>query len=187
MIIVFDSYDTAGKTTLAKAYANKYGVKLYRDAVSQKPEFKSPNENRIWAQSGYTHLARLIASGIDMNFVMDRWIFTEHCYAPVLRGYDIKYYTEIENMIAATGKIVWVFPFVEDMAVLKERYKKHGEKFMTFKDLLKVKDNYEALFTNTKYPSISIDTSSGLDVVEPAINLIHKFVTHIGRQCWRIL
>jgi thymidylate kinase len=183
MLLVFDSYDCAGKTTLAKAYAKKFKIPLYLEGASQRPEFKSYEEHKLWSNSAYNHLARLLTSGAKFDMVMDRWIFTEYCYSPILRGYDIKdYYRKIENLIAHTGKVVWIFPFVSKLDVLKRRYVDKKESFLTFKNLLKVKDNFEALFSSTKYPGMAIDTSDSKgrrsDVLS-TIDMIKSYTNNI--------
>lgn len=160
MIYIFDSYDCSGKTTLAKAYSKKYNIPLYLDGKSQRPEFKSHSEHRLWAQSSYQYLTRLVVSGVEIDMIVDRLMMTEYCYAPVLRGYDIRhYYKKIEDALASTGKVVWIFPYVGNLDVLKTRYVGKGEDYLTFKNLLKVKDNFENLFSSTKYPGMAIDTS----------------------------
>ena len=180
-VIVLDSYDCAGKTTIARRLSKLYNIPIYLDGATQRPEFRSSHEHKLWAQSAYNHLARILCSNVEVNMIIDRWIFTEYCYAPVLRGYDIRdYYSKIENQLAETGKLIWVYPFVSDIDELKRRYVKKRENFLTFKNLLKVKDRYEELYSTTKFPGLAVNTSdkdrSVTDIANSICKFIHKFV-----------
>ena len=163
-IIVFDSYDATGKTNYAEALSKRLNIPLPSKFTAQLPEFDNIKDHRFWSKAQYYMLARVLSSESQIGLIMDRWIMTEYCYSPVLRGYNISdYYWDIEKELEGSDNLLWVFPSIDSGDFVKEiteRFVKNNETYVTVDQTLRIKENYEKLWLRSSLPRIRIDTTS---------------------------
>ena len=114
MLLIFDSYDCVGKTTIANIFQNRFALPIFKRSAVKCIEQVDVKDHRLWAKAQYTMLARLVEQGQTFNLIFDRWMMSEYCYSPVVRGYDIKdYYFEVENLMKNHREgLLWVYPTV---------------------------------------------------------------------------
>lgn len=152
-MIVFDSPDCTRKTTYANILSDKLSINIPYFFTNQKPQ---SNNHKIIAESQYSFLIDML-NNFDLKLILDRWIMTEACYSPVLRGYAITYFKKIEDKILNSNiDFLWVYLTCTDEFLEKE-YIRKKEDFLSFCNLLLVKEKYESLFKETRLNKIMIN------------------------------
>lgn len=181
MLLIFDGYDCTGKTTLANYFSNKFALKIFKRSAVKCIEQEKVEDHRLWAKAQYIMLGRLVEQGQVPNIIFDRWMMSEYCYSPVVRGYDIKdYYFEVENLIKDSKDVLWVYLTVGEEEnsekILRKRYDDKKEDFLSFEDLLKVKKNFDELFKVSKIPKLKILTNvvPTQDLINEQLSLVWK-------------
>lgn len=162
-VIIFDSYDATGKTNYAEALSAMTGYQIPKEFTSQLPEFKNNLDHKFWSQAQYTFLSRIISAKVKVDMIMDRWVFTEYCYSPVLRDYSIEdYYWALDAALAKSDNLLWIYTDIQDLNfkdILRDRFIKNGESYVTINQTMEIKKNYDYLFNKSSVPRLRIDTS----------------------------
>lgn len=168
IILVFDSYDCTGKTTLVNHVVER-GFTVFSDATvrpNPNPEF-----HRTWALGRLQMLLscyELFGSG---DIALDRYAMTEYAYSPVKRGYSFEdaYFRLEDKMLASKAMWFWVMPHINDELELRRRYIASGEDFVTIDELLQIRLNYLELFTRSSLQRILVN---GMDDPDRNLDLI---------------
>ena len=170
LFIVFEGVDGTGKSTLAKAIADKYGVEVTHNDKSLTYEEGKKNS--------YDYIEKLK----EMPFgVIDRLVHTgEAVYAPIYRGYTgIDYFNDLEEKMLEEFDILMVYVHAEN-DVIEERLKSRGEDYISLKDIDRLKGNYDYYLRQTEIPFITFD--SGKDSLENNINKLSVLIpAAVGR------
>jgi len=165
-LIIFDSYDCAGKTTLLNEFIKKTKYPISESFLNQRPKFKNPDENYLWSKAWHYGILGILKS-CDINLVVDRFIMSEYCYSIVLRGYKIDYFDDyIKELKKCKTRVTWVYPTLNNSNWLKElkrRYTDKKEDYISFNKLLSVKKMYDSLFRSFSLTKIKINTMESID------------------------
>lgn len=182
MLLIFDSYDCAGKTPIATEISKRCKIPFPKQFQNQVPNKKLTNkEYYLWSMSWHFAILSVLKSGNELNLIVDRFIQSEYCYAPILRQYSINDYYWRYDSDLMNLPVLWIYPTIEDpnwKEILKKRYDEKKESYITFDQLLTIKQSYDELFENSKVKKLKIDSSNMTDLKKIINDLLLKLDTY---------
>lgn len=149
-IIVFEGLDGTGKTSLAKAFAKKFGAEYVHNDKSYNYD-----EGKL---NSYKYIEKLKES--NDSLVVDRLVHTgEAIYAPVYRGYTgIDYFSDLEKKMKKEFEIIIVYVTAQE-DIVKERLSSRGEDYIKQEDMRMLNILYENYLALSKFKVIRYDNS----------------------------
>jgi len=173
-LIIFDSYDCAGKTTLINEFIKKTKHPISETFSNQRPKFKNPDENYLWSKAWHYSILGILKL-CDIDLVVDRFIMSEYCYSRVLRGYETDYFNDyIKELKKCKTEVIWVYPTLNNKDWFNELHKRYiikKEDYLSFDKLLMIKNEYDYLFRNIKLSKIKVNT---MEPIDKCIDLLVK-------------
>lgn len=163
MILIFESPDKSGKTTLARMiadYLNISYLKLNNIKVESDVEIKEGIS--ISTHSQLETITQLYEKGVMKDVVLDRFHGSEYAYSYLFgRTYDISYIDVIEERLSKYNDIILI-RCRTSLPKLKSRWQDE-EKMLGINYLEGVNNLYNEFYKRTSLPVIEIDTDGTIE------------------------
>lgn len=163
MLLIFESYDKSGKSTLSKRLSQDLEipyVKLNNINIVENESIKDGIS--ISTHSQLETVTQLFEKGVMKDAVLDRFHASEMVYASLFnREYDLSYLENIEERLAKSND-VYLIRTTCNFPQLKNRWK--NEKLIDHSYISKLITGYHIFYENTKLNVIEIDTSLDEDI-----------------------
>lgn len=162
MILIFESPDKSGKTTLAQMiadYLNIKYLKLNNINVVENVEIK--HGISISTHSQLESITQLHEKGVIKDVVLDRFHGSEYVYSNLFkRDYDISYIANIEERLSKFNDVILI-RCRPSLITLKHRW--HDENIIDYSKILESIKLYDDFYKQTKLSYIEIDTNGSIE------------------------
>jgi len=157
MLIIFDSPDKTGKSTLAKMLADTLGIKYLKlNNINVKENESIEDSISISTHSQIETITQLHEKGLLGDAVLDRFHASEFVYSMLFkRPYNIDYIWDIEKRLNKFNDVLLV-RCRTSVNKLKHRWE---QELLLKKELIyPIKIEYNTFYNKTILPVIEIDT-----------------------------
>jgi dCMP deaminase len=162
MLLIFESPNRSGKTTLARMiadYLNITYLKLNNINIVENVEIKDGIS--ISTHSQLETITQLHEKGVIKDVVLDRFHGSEYVYSNLLhRTYPISYIKSIEERLSKHNDTILI-RCKSNLSVLKHRWKE--ENLIPTEKVQEEMALYTAFYNRTKLPVIEIDTDGSVE------------------------
>lgn len=175
MLIIFESPNKTGKTTLARMLADYLNIKYLKlNNINVVEDTEIKDGISISTHSQLETITQLHEKGVINNVVLDRFHGSEFVYSYLFkRTYDISYLWDVEKRLLQFNNTI----LVRCRTAPPTLNKRWNDEKLVSRD--KVTDEifyYNAFYGKTKLPIIEIDTNGSID--KAFAELISKLNIH---------
>lgn len=169
MIIIFEGVDNTGKTSIAKALANRYYLSYFKNE-SQDVFFRNNSREFAFIEANYlfnlmrqTHLAK-------EPLILDRHMPSEFVYSKVYnRPLDLDRIFHVDKKLSKLNAgIIYCY---------KDSFEDFEDKFVDKTHLNKLKEAYEEYFEKTAMKVLRLNTTN--EDLETQLSEIKKFMKEL--------
>lgn len=159
MLIIFESEDKTGKTTIANMLAEELGINYLKlNNISVVENEKIDNAISISTHSQLETFTQLFEKGLIKDAILDRFHISELVYNELLnRNYDLSYISDIEKRLLKHNNVILI-RCKTYYKKLKSRWNKE-EGLLDVSYLNKITSLYDKYYKETKLNVIEVDTS----------------------------
>lgn len=175
MLIIFESPDKTGKTTLAKLLAEHLNITYLKlNNINVVENTKIKDGISISTHSQIETITQLYEKGVIKDAVLDRFHGSEFVYSNIFkRTYDISYIKNIEERLSKYNDIILI-RCRTILPKLKERWK--HENLIDIGKIGALNVYYNKFYSNTKLKVIEIDTDGSIE--KSFAELMSKLYVH---------
>lgn len=165
MLIIFESYDGSGKTTLAKELSIRLNIpyiKLNNIQITDNVEIR--DNVSISTHSQLETFVQLYEKGVIKDAIIDRFHVSEVVYSKLFKrtGYSKQYLYDLEERLLKFNDVLLVKTHAS-ISTLKKRWLEN-EKLLDISDMKQLVEYYDKFYKfQTKLPFIEIDTDFPLE------------------------
>ena len=164
MLIIFESPDKTGKTTIAKELSKFLKIpyiKLKNISIEDNEGIDNSSVS-VATHSQLETFVQLYEKGVIKDAIIDRFHASEAVYSKLFkRSYDSSYIGELENRLAERNDVILVH-LTTPNRILKKRWKEE-EKLVDESHINGLVAEYKRFYSNTKLDYIEIETGSSID------------------------
>lgn len=175
MLIIFESPDKSGKTTLSRMVADYLNIpylKLNNINVVENTEIKDGIS--ISTHSQLETVTQLYEKGVMKNAVLDRFHGSEIVYSNLFkRAYDVSYIKDIDERLSKYNDVILV-RCRASYTTIKSRF--NDEKIINESKIRALISHYKYFYNSTKLPVIEIDTDGSVE--KSFAELVSKLELH---------
>lgn len=163
MLIIFESEDKTGKTTLAKRLAEQLDIQYLKlNNISVNENESVDDSISISTHSQLETFTQLYERGMIKDAILDRFHISEYAYSHLFhRGYDSSYIRDIDNRLSKYNDVILI-RCKTYYKMLKNRWK--DEKLINIDKIRSIMELYNNFYRTTLLDTIEIDTSQHVDI-----------------------
>lgn len=169
-IIIFEGADQSGKTTIAKALAEKLNYSYFKNP-SQKKQFKIRSNRVVWIAEAAYLIALLEQTDLD-KIVLDRWVGSEFAYSFAFNRstrYDLVF--EFDDKMADLGAMM--------IYCVKDNYENYEDDLISEEDREKIREGFRRYLHKTEIPTFYLNTTD--EDLKKQLTLIENFIKENGK------
>lgn len=177
-MIIFDSPNKTGKTTLTKLLADYLNIKYLKlNNISVVEDIEIKNTIPITTHSQLETITQLHEKGVMKDVILDRFHGSEYVYSKLFkRSYNISYMSNIEERLSKCNDVILV-RCRTSISTLSKRWQ--DENLIPTEKVAEEVELYNNFYKWNKLPVIEIDTDGSIEksFAELVVQLNNRGIT----------